>query len=212
MRKHILLIFAIIVLIQACAPGPGEAQDPAEPLLVDPTQTLPSATPLPQFPSMPPPDWINNRPFQEAPTGQADLASNGFPEEYEPQEIAYNIANLPSSGFEVQITQVTYEHPVDGQVYTKDSVTVQVSSHQNPEARSEHLDLLVGSNPSWEFQLVSDHLTARFYTGSGDGRIWISGPYMISIWSGLDISAGDPAVDPQVDVFAALYLGLYPPD
>jgi hypothetical protein len=214
MRTHILLFIVIIILVQACTPSPDEVQNPTEPPQSIPTEAAPTEAPQPQLPSMTPQEWIKSRPFQEAPTGQAELALNGFPEGYQPQEVGDQIANLPTSGLEVHITQVTYELPVDGQVYTKDGVTVQISSHQTSEARSEHFDLLVGSDSSlsWEFQQDSDHLVARFYDGSNDGRIWISGPYMVAIWSGLDSSAGDPAQDPMVDAFTELYLHLYPPD
>ena len=40
-----------------------------------------------------------------------------------------------------------------------------------------------------------------------DGRIWVSGPYMIIVWSGLDTS--DAA--PWVDIFASLFLVMFPP-
>lgn len=210
MRKQILLILILIICLQACAPG--EVQGPSEPSAADPTEAAPEASPPPAIPAMALPDWINARPFLEAPTGQAGLAESGIPEGYQPQEIGYQTANLPSSGFEVQLTQITYEHPVDGQVNTNESVTIQVSSHQNQEAREEHLGLLVGSGKTWEYRQVSGYLTARFFSESGDGRIWISGPYLVAVWSGLDITAGDPALDPMVDIFAALYLELYPPE
>ena len=214
MRKHILLVIVLIVLVQGCTTGPGEVQNPTEPPPVNPTQAVPAATPPPQLPSMTPLEWINSQPVLEAPTGQAILALNGFPEGYEPENIEYQIAPLPSSGLEVQITQVTYERAIDGQVYTKDSVKVLIAAHQVAEARAEHLVLLVGSNTSqsWEYQQVSGHLVARYHSESGDGRIWISGPYMIAIWSSLDITVGEPALDPLVDIFAALYLELYPAD
>jgi len=210
MRTLIPLLILVVFLALACTPG--EVENPAEPLPGNPTQVDTASTPLLQYPSMAPPEWIETRPFQKAPPGQAQLVGSGFPVGYEPQEAGYQVANLPSSDLEVQITQVRYDHPINGQVYTKDSVTVQVSSHQSLEARSEHLDLLIGSEESWEYQQISDHLTARFYSESGDGRIWISGPYMISIWSSLDPSSGDPNLDPMVDAFATLYLELYPPD
>lgn len=212
MRTQILLFFILTVLLQACTPGTGEVLDSAEPKLEIPTQIPPVATSQPQFPSMTPQEWINSRPFQEAPPGQTELELDDIPEGYQAQESEYITANLPESGLEVQITQVIYERPIDGQVNTNDSVTVQVSSHQNPEALSEHVLLIAGSNDSWEYQQVGAHLTARFFGGTGDGRVWISGPFMIVVYSGLDTSAGDPAVDPMVDAFASLYLQLYPPE
>ncbi len=204
MRTFLLLLIVLVSLIPACAPSPSEIQDATQPPPVDPTQ--------PELPAMTPLEWILSRPFQEAPGGQAEVVEDGFPEGYQPQEIGYQTANLPDSGLEVGITQVTYEHPIDGQVYTKDSVIVQICSHQNQEARSEHLGLMVGSEDSWDYQEIGNQLTARFYSGSGDGRIWISGPYLIAIWSSLDTSAGDPTVDPMVDAFAALYIEYYPPN
>lgn len=212
MRTRLLLFIILIVLVQACTPSTSEVLDSAEPSLENPTQIPPTAISQPQFPSMTPQEWINSRPFQEAPSGQAELVLDGFPEGYEAQESEYVTANLPESGLEVQITQILYERPVDGQIDTNDSVTVQISSHQNPEALSEHVLLIAGSNDSWEYQQVGDHITARFYGSSGDARVWISGPFMIVVYSGLDTSAGDPEVDPMVDAFASLYLQLYPPD
>lgn len=211
MRTTILLLIVLVFLVQACAPSSAETQSPSESILADPTQ-VPTEVIQPILPAMTPLEWINSRPFQEALPGEAEFVASGFPEGYQPKEIGYQVANLPESGLEVGITQTTYERPVDGQVYTKDSVTVQVFFHQKPEARSEHLLLLVGSEDTWEFREVEGHLIARFYSGSGDGRVWISGPYMVALWSSQDISAGDPAVDPMVDAFAALYLKLYPPD
>jgi hypothetical protein len=43
---------------------------------------------------------------------------------------------------------------------------------------------------------------------SVDGRVWISGPYLIVLYSGLDTSA----TSPWVDAFASLYLVMFPPN
>ena len=204
MRNLLILSIVFLFLVPACGPSPNGMQDS--------TQVAPTTAAQAEFPSMTPLEWILSHPIQQVPAGQAELVLDGLPEGYQPQEIQYQTAALPESGYEVGITQVIYEKPIDGQVYTKDSVSVRISSHQNLEARSEHLDLMIEPDNSWEYLLLGDYLTARFHSGSGDSRIWVSGPYLVTAWSSVDISAGDPEVDPMVDAFTALYLELYPPE
>lgn len=207
MRNHLFLVSMFIGLIQGCAAAPIETQVATEPPKAIPTQAAPTSTPLPQTPSTAPVEWINTRPFLEAPPGPPELALGGLPDGFEPQDNEYQVVLLPS-GREAQITPVEYQRAIGGQVYVEDSVKVVVLAHQDAEARSEHIDLLWGSDYSWEFQQVSDHLVARYYSEALDGRGWVSGPYLIFVFSHLDTSDRGP----WVDTFAALYLQLYPPD
>lgn len=202
MRTQIILSIFFVFLVSSCAPEPNGLQDASE--------GLPTATPQAEFPPMTPQEWILSHPIQPAPAGQAEVVVDGLPEGYQPQEIQHQTAALPDSGFEVGITQVTYEKSSGGQVSTKDSVTVRLSSHQNLEARSEHLGLMIEAEDSWEYLPLGGQLTARFSSSSADGRIWVSGPYLVAIWSSQDISAGDPELDPMVEAFTALYLNFYP--
>ena len=202
MRTRLLILLILFGIVQGCTPAPALTQTAAEP-----TQTAPTLSPPSQFPSMSPVEWILTQPFLEARYVAAEMVLSGLPEGFIALVPEYQVTQLPS-GLEVQITTIEYQHPVAGQVYVEDSVSVEVFSYQSEDARTEHFDPITREGYTWDFQEVSNYLVARYSNEAVDGYIWVSGPYLIVVYSSLDISEEAPWVEP----FADLYVELYPPD
>ncbi|NIS81374.1 MAG: hypothetical protein GTO14_14485, partial [Anaerolineales bacterium] len=90
---------------------------------------------------------------------------------------------------------------VDGQGDVEASVTVQIFAYSNVEARSYHLDQLDMEDYFWSFTEIDGHRVVVYRNGV-DGRIWISGPYLILVYSGR--GASERVL--WVDGFAEIYL------
>jgi hypothetical protein len=157
-----------------------------------------------------PMEWLSSAAFVPAPQEFPPvILPSTLPEgfdlfEDEPTELLE--AAMPAGNMIYGI-ELYFEKPVDNQVYVEDTVSVTLVSYAEPEGRTEHFGLAFDPDSTWAFYELDGATIARFYTSSGDGRAWISGPYLIVIYSGLDVSE----IGPWVDTFASLYLELFPP-
>jgi len=181
MQTRLLLVSVLICLVQGCATVPVETPKAIATQDI-PTQDIPTSTP-----QLTPLEWIQTRPFLEVPPDQPDLVLSGLPDGFEPQDPQHEVGTLPS-GLELQMTHIEYQLAIDNQVQAENNVTVELFAYQDAEARIEHLTLIAGEGYSWEFQQVEENKVVRYYTTGVDGRIWISGPYMIVVRSGLNTS------------------------
>jgi hypothetical protein len=93
-------------------------------------------------------------------------------------------------------------------VYVEDSVKVTLYAYAQSEGRAEYLGIIAEQDYTWEFYELDDHRIVRYANSSVDGRVWISGPYLIVVYSGLDVSE----TGPWVDTFTGLYLTMFPPE
>ena len=110
-------------------------------------------------------------------------------------------------GYMVRGVAVTYQRPEGGQVSYLDEVGVQIVSFLEQAGRDAYLGGVPLEEYMWEFVEVGGQRIVSFYSSS-DGRIWISGPYVVVVVGSLDPSTGER--NPWVDLFAELYLELYP--
>lgn len=150
-------------------------------------------------------DWLRGSPFETAPSEPPETIATGLPEGFNALEPHFATGELPS-GRVVQRMGVEYQRPIGGQVYVEDSVQVELFGYDSSDARTEHLDLVAAAGYEWNFEEVAGHRVARYHDIGVDGRIWVSGPYLIVIYSGLDTSERGP----WVDDFTQLYLERFP--
>ena len=125
----------------------------------------------------------------------------GLPEGFNALDPRFETGELPG-GHVVRIARIDYQRPVGGQVYVEDSVSVEVYGYKRVEDRFEHLDLLVSQGYEWTFVEINGKRVARYHDSGVDGRVWVSGPYLFVVFSGLDKSQSGP----WVDEFAQLYM------
>jgi len=85
---------------------------------------------------------------------------------------------------------------------------VELYSYDVLEGRTDHLNRIAAQAYAWHYFELNGQRILRYYSSGVDGRVWISGPYLIVLYSGLDTSA----TSPWVDAFASLYLVMFPPN
>jgi hypothetical protein len=103
---------------------------------------------------------------------------------------------------------VDFGRAIDGGVYCEDQITVEISSYDLPEGRTYHLDQVSEQEYIWEFWELDRQRVARYHASGVDGRVWISGPYLVVMFSCLDTSEAAP----WVDTFASVFLEMFPPN
>jgi len=219
--RSILLLMLLMILLAACA-GPG-AWGKFDGLLPDGTAATaqpgegavetvqpPTTTEVLEKESWleeaaAPLIWLQNQPFQQGPASPADVLVENLPEGFEvlgPENIP---GTMPGGGIAYRTT-LEYQKARGKQVYAEDAVQVQIFSYDTVKTRSAHLAFLSQRAFQWEFYPLEGSEVARYNSESVDGRMWISGPYLIMISSGPDPFG----IGPWLDTFAALYLDRYP--
>lgn len=196
-----LLLLAFIMAGCTTEPAPAQTIPPAIASQETPTR-LPPAT----IDETDPFDWLLQIPFQASPQKEPDWITEGLPEGFINLDSDFNSAELPS-GQIIWVGDITYQRPVAGQVYVEDEVKVQLFTYESMEGRGDHLDLLREQGYLWSFVEVGGKRLLRYQDGV-DGRVWVSGPYLIVLYSGLDRSEQSP----WVEFFTELYAERFPPD
>jgi len=135
-----------------------------------------------------------------------EIITTNLPEGFYTLEPRLGSSELPG-GHLVQVIGVEYQRPVSGQIYIENHITVQLFSYDSLAGRTEYLDMLSAQDYAWNFEEVSNQRVARYHTSGADGRVWMSGPFLIVVFSGLD----DSERGPWVDTFTKIYLEQFPP-
>jgi hypothetical protein len=128
----------------------------------------------------------------------------GIPVGFNALEPGLGTSELPG-GHLVQMLGVEYQRAIGDQVYIENSVTVQLFSYDSHNGRAEHLNILAAQGYEWTFEEVSKQRVAAYHTSGADGRVWISGPFLVVVFSGLDTSERGPWVDPFTEIYLAQY-------
>ncbi len=194
--KRIFALAALALLLAGCGAPPAATPSASD---TQPTEPPPPSdeTPL---------EWLGGTSFVPAPQDLPTITPSNLPDGFNSFDADETSAETPS-GYAMQVYEQSFEHPVGNQVYTEDYVTVYLYAYAQPEGRAEHLDILAGQDYTWSFYALDGFTVARYHSISVDGRMWISGPYLVVIYSGLDVSE----IGPWVDTFASLYLEMFPP-
>jgi hypothetical protein len=200
MVVRLLIISAMMALLCGCATPPTTATT-----VPSPTATTPATTPATDV-NISPLDWLRESPFEPMPSVLPEMITVGLPAGFSAMEPGFGSSELPD-GHLVQVMGVEYQRPVGDQVYIENSVTVQLFSYDSLNGRSEHLDILEAQGYEWTFEEVFKQRVACYRTSGADGRVWISGPFLIVVFSGLDTSERGP----WVDTFTEIYLSQFPP-
>jgi hypothetical protein len=200
MVVHLLIISAMMALLCGCATPPATTS-----IVPSPTATTPATIPAADI-DISPLDWLRERPFEPMPSVLPEMITVGLPAGFSAMEPGFGSSELPD-GHLVQVMGVEYQRPVGDQVYIENSVTVQLFSYDSLNGRSEHLDILEAQGYEWTFEEVFKQRVACYRTSGADGRVWISGPFLIVVFSGLDTSERGP----WVDTFTEIYLSQFPP-
>jgi hypothetical protein len=195
MKENRLLTIVLLTMILASCGAPGATQPPGE--------SPATATPEPP-PDVSPLEWLAQAPFEAGGDGLPDILPANLPEGFEASEPEHGSAETPF-GFVLYRSEVRFGRALDGEVYCEDQVNVEISSYDVPEGRIYHLDRVAEEEYSFEFWELDGHRIIRYHRWV-DGRVWISGPYLIVIFSCLDTSEAAP----WVDTFASLFLEMFP--
>jgi hypothetical protein len=206
MFSRILPLIGILLILASCAPesaiSESEQLSPDTIESPQPSETQPPEDTLPPQPSLDPLEWLREQPFQPGKNEPAQIVLSDPPEGFQAQEPESSCFGF-CLGY---ITRLEYQKPENGQVSSENNVNVLICSYDTVEIRSAHLDLIESEEYQWEFQSITGDLVPRYYTSSVDGRTWISGPYLIEIYGGLN----DSSLSLWVVEFAEMYLELYP--
>ena len=200
MVVRFLKLSAILVILVSCAAPPTIA-----PTTPSPTATTPLKTPATVV-DITPLEWLSQSPFKPMPSELPEIITVGLPTGFNTLEPGLGTSELPG-GHLVQMLGVEYQKPIGDQVYIENSVTVQFFSYDSHNGRTEHLNILATQGYEWTFEEVANQLVAGYHTSGADGRVWISGPFLIFVFSGLDSSERGP----WVDTFTEVYLVQFPP-
>ena len=200
MVVRVLRTSAMLAMLVSCAAPPTTVLT-----ISSPTSTTPLKTPATVV-DITPLDWLSQSPFKPIPSELPEIITTGLPVGFNAQEPGLGTSELPG-GHLVQMLGVEYQRPIGDQVYIENSVTVQLFSYDSRNGRTEHLDILATQGYEWTFEEVANRRVAAYHTSGADGRVWISGPFLIVVFSGLDTSERGP----WVDTFTEVYLTQFPP-
>jgi hypothetical protein len=197
--KRFVPFVALILLLAGCGTTPAATPTISE---AQPTEPPPPSdeTPL---------EWLDSADFLPAPQEAPSVIPSNLPEGFVllgDEPAGFTEGTLPSGNIGYGM-EWSFEKPTGGQVNTEDSITVSLWAYVQPEGRAEHLEINAEQGYTWAFYELDGHTIVRYHRVSVDGRIWISGPYLIVVYSGLDVSE----IGPWVDTFASLYLEMFPP-
>jgi len=201
MNEKRLLTFVVLAMILAGCGTSGAATQPSD-------AGQPPATSTAQSPGdLSPLEWLSVAAFETAQDGLPDVLPAYSPEGFNALDPDHVSAEAPN-GYVLHQSRVVFQLPIDGQVYTEDQVTVELYSYDVLEGRTDHLNRIAAQAYAWHYFELNGQRILRYYSSGVDGRVWISGPYLIVLYSGLDTSA----TSPWVDAFASLYLVMFPPN
>jgi predicted small lipoprotein YifL len=202
--KRLVTVVLLAMILAGCGGSgpatqpPDDDQLPGEPAATSAVEPPPAdVTPL---------EWLAQVPFEAGMEGQPDILPAELPEGFNAFEPEHGSAETPD-GFTVYRSYVTFERPIGNQVNTEDQVTLELSSYSLPEGRTYHFERITEQDYAWEFVELDGYRITRYHSSSVDGRVWISGPYLVVIYSGLDTSPEAP----WVEAFARLFLVMFPP-
>jgi len=147
-------------------------------------------------------DWLRARPFEAAPAEWPDMITSGLPDGFEAEEPVFYTDELPG-GEGARIASVQYGNPLSGIGSASGLIEAAMLGYPSVDARSEHLDRLVGQEVVWSFEQRSGAHVVRYRMGGDDGRMWVSGPNLIAVVGAEEDGA-------WVEAFADLYLAEYP--
>ncbi len=150
-------------------------------------------------------EWLRSQPFQPGSEEPAPVLAGNLPEGFEIHGVQTVSSNMPPGG-EAYVTMLEYQKPEGGQVHTENNVKLQIFSYEDEETRDVHLDILESEGYQLAFYPIGGVEVVRYHTAGLDGRMWVSGPYLVVLYSGLDQSE----VAPWVDTFAEMYVEEYP--
>jgi len=209
MFSRILPIIVILLILVSCTPSSAISETEQLPLDTiespQPTESQPPEDTLPPQTSPDPLEWLREQPFQPGKEEPAQLILSDLPEGFQAQDPESSSGEI-MEGSIAYFTNLEYQKPDNGQVSSENVVNVYIYSYDTVETRNAHLDLIKSEEYQWEYQSLNGDLVARYYTLGVDGRVWVSGPHLIVIYSGLNDSSSNLWV---VD-FAEMYLELYP--
>jgi hypothetical protein len=196
MPFRMFLIFCTIITLYSCSSSPstGPTKLPSDQTGQSEPSTL-SSTAL---------EWLRVQPFKTAPDTPPNIVLTKLPEGFRVEGTEMGASQLPNGERTLRIT-VTYEKPIEGKVYVENSVQIEFYSYQSVDGRSSHLGMLSEQGYQWSFAEINNQKLARYSNGV-DGLVWVSGPYLIVIYSDLDVSEQAP----WVETFGELYLELFP--
>ncbi len=197
--KTKILIPVLLLTLALTGCGPSDDATPAPEGDQPAGGSPPLATTEPSQ-DVTPLEWLAQMPFEPGSEDQPDILPADLPEGFDAFEPEHGSAETPD-GFIVYRSSVTFERTLGGQV------SVELSSYDVPEGRIYHLDRIAEEDYAWEFLELDGHQIARYSNSSLDGRAWISGPFMIAIFSSLETSG----IDPWVNAIAGLFLDMFPP-
>ena len=200
MVVRLLRTSALLAMLVSCATPTTIA-----PTISSPTSTTPLDSPATVV-DLTPLEWLSQSPFKPMPSALPEIITVGLPAGFNVLEPGLGTSELPG-GHLLQMLGVEYQRPIGDQVYIENSVTVQLFSYDSLNGRTEHLNILATQGYEWTFEEVSNQPVAAYHTSGADGRVWISGPFLIVVFSGLDTSERGP----WVDTFTEVYLAQFPP-
>jgi hypothetical protein len=211
--KRLFAIALLAMILSGCStPGtatqPTDAdQPPGEPPATSPVEPPATTAPEPP-PDVSPLEWLIQASFEAHGGGEPDILPADLPEGFDAFEPEHQSGELPT-GFFIYGSSISFERPVGGQVVSEDYVSADLYSYDSIEARTSHLNLLAEAQEggTWEFYELDGHRIVRYLDGSGEALIWVSGPYLVTIYNALDASGSAP----WVDTFASLFLVMFPP-
>jgi hypothetical protein len=200
MIVRLLLVGTMLALLVSCTASPTTSTTNPSIAATRPLSapaTVSGVTPL---------DWLSKRPFQVMPSELPQLITEGLPTGFNMLEPGFSTRELPG-GHRVQMLGADYQKPIGDQVYIENAVSVQFYTYDSRDGRTEHLNMLAEQNFEWSYLEVANHIVTSYRTSGADGRVWVSSPFLIVVFSGLDTSERGP----WVDVFTAVYLAKFPP-
>ncbi|HEY47532.1 MAG: hypothetical protein AMJ88_06240 [Anaerolineae bacterium SM23_ 63] len=200
MVVRLLKSSAMLAMLVSCAAPPTTAST-----ISSPTSTTPLKTPA-SVVGITPLEWLGQSPFKPIPPELPEIITDRLPSGFNALEPGLGTSELPG-GHLLQMLGVDYQRPIGDQVYIENSVSVQIFSYDSRNGRTEHLNILAAQGYEWTFEEVANQRVAAYRTSGADGRIWISGPFLIVVFSGLDSSERGP----WVDTFTEVYLAKFPP-
>lgn len=192
-------IFCTIITLCACSSSPstGLTTLPSDQTNQSGPSTSLSSTSL---------EWLRVQPFKTAPDTPPNIVLTELPEGFRILGTEMGASELPNGERTLRIA-VAYEKPIEGKVFVENSVQIEFYSYQSVDGRTSHLGLLSEQGYQWSLEEINNNKVARYLNGV-DGFVWVSGSYLIVIYSSLDVSEQAP----WVETFAEIYLELFPPE
>ncbi len=111
-------------------------------------------------------------------------------------------------GSGMRIVRVFYLFPAGGQVAPGNKVAAFVAGFSTLAGRNAFLDSMIPDTMTAEVEQAGGQQIVRLHDSSSDLRMWVSGPFLLAVQSGLGPGAGGR--NAWVDTFTERYIVLYP--